>query len=156
MQSHFRQRNMCMCVHAWCLTYIIPTFMESIIHCNPVKLKNKLSSGNLSEAKYTSTCAKENLSPIIPFLTEKLLWPNNFSLGICSHCSTYFWRKSTAQDLVFFLQNQVPIRKAKKSKRKKDVKKTKSTAVRIRTHDLWTVRRRPNVLTMQDSWLQTN
>ena len=133
--------------------------MESIIHCNPVKLKNKLSSGNLSEAKYTSTCAKENLSPIIPFLTEKLLWPNNFSLGICSHCSTYFWRKSTAQDLVFSFRTKSPLEKQNKKKKKrntKNIETTKLTAATIRTHDLWTVSHRPNNLTMQDSWLQTD
>ena len=55
----------------------------------------------------------------------------------------------SAQDLVFFLQNQVPIGNAKQEK-KENVETTKSTAAGIGTHDLRTVSGRPNDLTTQD------
>ena len=57
-------------------------------------------------------------------------------------------KAESTQDSLFSFRTKSPLEKQQK---KKDIEETKSTAASFRTHDLQTVSRRPNDLTMQDN-----
>ena len=83
-------------------------------------------------------------APVNGYFKRRLLANNNRLVSVCSN-----GKAESTQDLVFFHSEPSPHWKRKR--KKEGFEKTKWTAAGIRTHDLRTVSRRPNDMTMQDN-----